>query len=168
MRLPVNRAPRKSGPCPSRPLPLAHRRETFGDAPRHRQHQRNRHVSSVVGGDVRRVRHDDAPLTCCCQVHVVDSRPVMGDQLEPPAGPGENAGVDPVGDGRYEHLAALDGVDQFGAGHRRVVVAKLGMKKLRHPRLDALRQSSCYDNTQTLRGHRPPLAPSHPSRSGAN
>ncbi|KGM90020.1 Uncharacterized protein rosmuc_00619 [Roseovarius mucosus DSM 17069] len=92
-------------------------------------------------------------LTRGAHVDMVHPRPVVGDQLEPVPGLGDQAGVDPVGQGRHQNIRLLDRAGQFLACHGRVRLAQANIKKFAHPRLDRLGQASRNDNTQACRWH---------------
>ena len=74
-------------------------------------------------------------------------------------GLGEHAAVDPVGDGRHQHVGDLDGLDQLGLAHRLVVEVQPRVEQLAHARLDAVRQLARDDHQRLLRRcHSLPLA----------
>ena len=59
--------------------------------------------------------------------------------------------VDPVGDGRNQHVGGPHRLGEVGLAHRLVVVVEPGVEQLAHPRFDALGQLSCDDHQRLLR-----------------
>ena len=73
-------------------------------------------------------------------VDIVRAIAEMGDQPQLRAGSRDDLGVDLVGDGRHEHVRALNGGDQHLAAEGRVGFVELDIEQLAHARLDTFRQ----------------------------
>ena len=140
-------------PCRRPAVPVLIRGQNIGafdEPPWHRQDQSHRHVGGVFGEHARRVRHGDAALNRGDDVDVVDAVAKVGDQLELLAGLAEHGGIDPVGNGRHQHVGDLDRFGKIVRGHRFVVGIEPGVKKFPHPQLDAVGQFAGDDHYRFL------------------
>ena len=72
-------------------------------------------------------------------IDIVDTIAEIGDQTKVLARLRQNAGVDPVGDGRHQHIGGFDGFNQIGLGKGRVGDIKLRIEQFAHPRFDDIR-----------------------------
>ena len=101
---------------PARSFPLA-----LSGASTGHQHEHQGEISRGVCQHVRRVADRQASPVGGCQVNVVGSRPVVGDQPHHrPAGV-QDALVQPIGDGRAEDVEPGHGRHEVGLGHGPVV-----------------------------------------------
>jgi hypothetical protein len=125
----------------------------FRNPPRHRQHQRHHHVGGVLGHDAGRVRHQDAALPRRRHVDMVETRAIVGDQLQLLARLRQQARVDHIGDRRHQHIRPPHRLGQLLAGHRDVRVAQFDVEQLLHPRFDGLGQPSRHDHSQVAGRH---------------
>ena len=78
----------------------------------------------------------------------------IGDQLEVPAGAGNQPVVDPVGDGWHQHVGFLHRRRQRLARHRLVIDVQAGVEQLAHARFDRVGQFARDDDERLfLAGH---------------
>ena len=67
--------------------------------------------------------------------------------------------VDPVGDGRHQHVGRLHRLDQFGLAHRLVVGVEARVEQFAHPRLDHVGQFARHDDEGFALAHSGPCLP---------
>ena len=128
--------------------PLLHHDRPLGQAARHREDQRHRHVGGVLGEDARRVRHHDAALERGRHVDMVEARAVVRDQPQARAGLGEEPRVDAVGDRRDEHVGLGHRAGERLGRQRLVVGVERDVEELLHPGLDRCGQAPGHDDAR--------------------
>ncbi len=149
---------RPTGPLAGAQGPLA-----LGQPARHRQDQRHGHVRGILGQNVRRVGDGDAEAVRGPDIDVVDARAVVGDELDPPLRRIEDFGVDPIGDGRNQHVGGAHSLGQTLRVHRLVVQIETDVEQLHHSCFNDVGELSRYDDVWLLLGHGPGAAGVRPS-----
>ena len=131
-------APEHPGRRPALPAPVRRALRALDQPARHGDDQRHGHVGGVLGEHARRVGDGDAATKRRGDVDIVDAIAEIGDQLQVVAGLGDHVGVDPVGDGRHQHVGVLHRLDQSRPGSSAVVEIEARVEQLAHPGLPPL------------------------------
>ena len=107
---------------------------------RNGEDKRHGHVGGVFRQHVRRVGDSDALACGGVDVDVIDAVGKACDQFQLRSGLFDQRCIDPVGEGRNEHVGALHRCHEFRLAARRVVDVELGVEQLAHARFNDIRQ----------------------------
>ncbi len=131
----------------------AHHPVALGEAPLGGEDQGQGDVGGILGQHAGGVGDGKARGHGGGDVDVVDPRPEVGDQLQVGARPRDQLRVDPVGDGRGEHVRPRHGVGERLRAHRNVVWVQLDVEQLAHPGLDRVGQLARDHDFRLAMGH---------------
>ena len=152
---PLSRQSAAHHPCRGPALELArlNRPGAFHDPAGDGHHQGEGQVGGILRQDAGRVGHGDSAGRRRRHVDVVHPCSEVGDQLEPISRLLQDTGVDPVGDGRGQNIAAPNRVDQGLPAHGRIRQVQLCVEQFPQARLDGVRQPAGHDHFRLGRRH---------------
>ena len=153
-RLPPDAAAEHEGRRPAGPFAGARQTLALGQAARHGQDQRHRHVGGVFGQHIGRVGDGDALGARGGQIDMVDAGAEIGEQLQIGSGLADQRRIDPVGHGRHQHVGGFHRGRQIGGAHRPVVVIEPRVEQLHHSRLDRFGKLARDDHQRLFCRHR--------------
>ena len=125
-------------------------RRPLHQSARNGEDQRHRHVGGVLGQHAGGVRDDDATVAGGLVIDVVDPGAEVRDQLQLRPGLRQDRAIDPVRDGRNQHLRGLDGLDELALAHRLVLHVESRIEELSHASLDDVGELARDDDERFL------------------
>ncbi len=131
-------------------MALAQHIGTFNQASWHRQEQRQGHVGSVLGQDIRRIGNGDSALCGCGDIDIVHAIAEICDQLEIGASLFNRCCIDDVRDARHQNVRFLHRSDNFRLIHAVVVYVQTRIKQFPHSGFHWVRQFSRKNDQRFL------------------
>ena len=117
------------------------------------QNKGHGHIGGVFGQNAGRIGHGNAARIGGGDIDIIDPGPEIGDQLERGSGARQKTRINPIGNGRDQHLGALKRVKELVLPHRLVGQVQLGVEQFTHTGLHRIGEFACNNDFRLADGH---------------